>query len=139
MTKYGIDPKVICQINDLANNRWINSVLCHHTNSFDKPSSSLTILVIISQNNYTIKRCIHKQYFDACVPEAGIDRYNKKRARSLEKGGCALCFLSLALFRRHISWNKLSQSRFAICQITRCAVVTAAMSSFVAKPRVLTT
>ena len=55
------DVMPICQINDLANNLWINSVLCHHTNSFDKPSSSLTILVIISQNNYTTKRYIHKR------------------------------------------------------------------------------
>ena len=92
MTKYGIDPTVICQIIDLANNLWINSVLCHHTNSFDKPSSSLTVLAIISQNNYTTKCHLHKQYFDACVPEAGIDRYNKNGRAALRKEAARSAF-----------------------------------------------
>ena len=45
----------------------------------------LTVLAIISQNNYTTKCHLHKQYFDACVPEAGIDRYNKNGRAALRK------------------------------------------------------
>ena len=58
----------------------------------DAVRALLTILVIILQNNYTTKRCIHKQYFDACVPEAGIDRYNKNGRAALRKEAARSAF-----------------------------------------------
>ena len=58
----------------------------------DAVRALLTILVIILQNNYTTKHHIHKQYFDACVPEAGIDRYNKNGRAALRKEAARSAF-----------------------------------------------
>ena len=63
MTKYGIDSTVICQIIDLANRHHIKTVILFGSRARGDfcRTSSLTILVIISQNNYTTKRYIHKR------------------------------------------------------------------------------
>ena len=63
--------------------------VCLLYTSFDKPSSSLTAPPTILQTNYTIKHCIHKQYFDACVPEAG---YNKNGRAALRKEAARSAF-----------------------------------------------